>query len=138
MTAYTDFAFYSGTFLGTQISSVNFARLALRASEVVDLLTFNRTAAIVLAATDTATIALIKSAVCAIAEQYQANEANPSGGGIKSESIGSNSVTYLDGAHATLSDNAKLFKAADVYLNSTGLLYFGFNSGEYSGTLDAD
>lgn len=133
MTAYTDFAFYSGTFLGTQISSANFARLALRASEIVDQITFNRTAAIVLAATDTATIALIENAVCAVAEQYQANEANPSGGGIKSESIGANSVVYRDGSYATLSDNAKLLRVANVYLSGTGLLYCGFTDDEYSG-----
>jgi hypothetical protein len=131
MTVYTDYTYYSGTFLGTAIASADFARLALRASEIIDQITFNRTAAIVLAATDTATIDLIKMATCAVAETYQTNEADGSGGGIKSESIGSNSVTYVDGAKATLSDMVRLSRAAVLYLDSTGLMYRGFASGEY-------
>jgi hypothetical protein len=131
MAVYATYSYYTGTFLGTAIASADFARLALRASAVIDQVTFNRAAAIVLAATETATIDLIKMATCAVAEAYQTNEADGSGGGIKSESIGSNSVTYRDGANATLSDNEKLSRAAKLYLASTGLMYPGFNEGEY-------
>lgn len=138
MAAYATFSQYTTDYLGTAIASAAFARLALRASEIIDMLTFDRTAAIVLAATETATIALIVKATCAVAEVYQANEANPSGGGIKSESIGANSVTYMDGAHATLSDNAKLSRAAAVYLSATGLMFRGFNFDEYGGGIYAD
>ena len=136
MAAYATFTQYTTDYLGSIIASANFARLALRASEVIDVLTYGRAAPIVLAATETETIALLVKATCSVAEQYQTNEANGNGGGIKSESIGSNSVTYLDGAHATLSDNAKLFRAANVYLSGTGLLYFGFNQGEYAGSIE--
>jgi|ERR1035437_169449 hypothetical protein len=131
-TTYVTYSYYTTTFLGTVIASADFARLALRASVVIDQLTFNRAAAIVLAATDTDIIDSIKMATCAVAEAYQANEADGSGGGIKSESIGSNSVTYQDGANATLSDIAKLSRAAKVYLGLTGLMYPGFNEGEFN------
>jgi len=67
MTAYTDSTYYTGTYLGNVIASADFPRLALRASAVIDQVTFGRASAIVTAATDTATIALIKMATCAVA-----------------------------------------------------------------------
>jgi hypothetical protein len=131
MAAYTDYTYYSGTFLGAAISSTNFPRLALRASEVIDKVTFNRAAAVILANTDTATITAIKNAVCAVAEQYQENEANGNeGGGISSESVGSMSVTYVKGSKKTMTDDQKLERAAKNYLASTGLMFKGFEDGE--------
>lgn len=137
MAAYATFTQYTNDYLGAAIASANFARLALRASEALDSLTYDRVAAIVLAGTETATITKIVKATCAIAEEIQIIESE-GGGGIKSESIGANSVTYVDGAKATLSDTAKLSMFAAAYLGSTGLLFRGFNSGEYSGMIDAD
>lgn len=131
MAAYVDFTYYTSTFLGTAIASADFSRLALRASAVIDQITFNRTAAIILAATETVTIDLIATATCAVAEEILSIEASGNVDGIQSESIGSNSVTYTKSAFAQLTSNEKLSRAAKLYLSSTGLMYPGFNEGEY-------
>jgi hypothetical protein len=138
MSAYATYTQYTIDYLGTLIASADFAALALRASAYIDKLTFNRVAAIVLAGTDTANIALIMMATCAVAEELQTINASGSNSGIKSESIGANSVTYMDGAFATLSTTAKLSRVAALYLGDTGLMYRGFASGEYGGIPDAD
>ena len=138
MAAYVTYTYYTTTFLGTAIASADFARLALRASAIIDQLTFGRAAAIVAAATDTATIALIKNATCAVAEEYQTVETNGGSDGIQSESIGSNSVTYADNSSARKTNSQKYANAAALYLGSTGLMFRGFADGELGGTLDAD
>lgn len=137
MAAYVDFAFYETTYLGTAIASADFPRLALRASEVIDQITFNRAAAIIAESIETATITLIKNATCAVAEQYQANEAG-AGGGIQSETVGRYSVTYAKGANVLLSDHEKLVNAAKKYLGSTGLMFPGFLDGEYADECGCD
>jgi hypothetical protein len=133
---------YTGTYLGNLISSADFPRLALRASAVIDRVTFNRAAAIVTAGTELATIDLIQMATCEVAEQQLTNEtlaANNNGNvGIKSESVGSHSVTYIENADATLSDNDKLKRSAALYLGQTGLMFPGFYTGEYGMTIDAE
>jgi hypothetical protein len=133
MAAYADYTYYSGTYLGAAIASADFARLALRASSQIDAMTFDRAAVIVAAATDTATIDKIKMAMCAVAEELQAIEADGNADGIASESIGSNSVTYADNATRRMTADERLSKAARVYLATTGLMFLGFKSGEYSG-----
>jgi hypothetical protein len=133
MASYVDYTYYSTTYLGTAIASPDFARLALRASAQIDALTFDRTAPVVTAATDTATIDKIKMACCAVAEELQVQDAaGDSAGGIQSESIGSNSVSYAVGALATLTHDQKLQRVARLYLGNTGLMFRGFASGEYS------
>jgi hypothetical protein len=125
-TAYATYSYYSATYLGTAITEANFARLALRASAWIDRLTFQR------AATETvvATVDLIKMATCAVAEEIQTVEADGSADGIQSEAIGQNSVTYATSSTKQLT--------AALYLGSTGLMFPGFASGEYSGDPDAD
>jgi len=132
MAAYADYLFYTSTYLGNAIAESDFPRLAQRASEVIDQITFNRAAAVIVAVTDTTTISSIKKATCAVAEQYQTNEAG-AGGGIQSETVGRYSVTYVKGAQALLSDQEKLVNAAKRYLGSTGLMFPGFLEGEYAG-----
>jgi hypothetical protein len=132
MTAYADYTYYSGTYLGTAIASANFPRLALRASEVIDEITFGR------AATDTDNETAIKNATCAVAEEIQRVEAGGNTDGIASESIGSNSVTYTANAYAQLSRLAKLSSAAKTYLGNTGLMFKGFADGEYGVLTDAN
>jgi hypothetical protein len=134
-TAYATYSFYTTTYLGTAIASADFAALALRASAIIDQVTFNRAAAIVTAGTDTATIALIGMATCAVAEEYQKFE-QTGGDSIQSESVGSHSVTYTANAYAQMPIIKKLAKAAELYLGSTGLMFMGFASGEYGGDLD--
>ena len=135
--SYATYTQYTTVFLGTQIASADFARLAFRASAIIDQITYNRAAAIVAAATDTATIALIMMATCAVAEAYQTFEQS-GGDSIQSESVGSHSVTYTANAYAQLTITQKLAQAAALYLGSTGLMYRGFASGEYGGVLDEE
>jgi hypothetical protein len=138
MTAYADQTYYANTYLGTVIASADFARLALRASAIIDQLSFDRAAAIVAAATDTATIAKIKNAVCAVAEEIQAVDAAGGMDGIQSESIGSNSVTYAANASARRTTKQRYSEAAALYLGNTGLMFRGFADDELGGDPDAD
>ncbi|MBV5322614.1 MAG: hypothetical protein JZU60_02115 [Ilumatobacteraceae bacterium] len=138
MASYADFTYYTATYLGTAIVSADFARLALRASATIDNLTFDRAAPIVTAATDTATINKIKMATCALAEESQKEDLVDGVDGIQSESIGSNSVSYAENSGKRLTNEMKQSKAAKLYLSSTGLMFRGFASGEYSGDIDAD
>ena len=130
MTAYADYAYYSGTYLGAAIASADFTRLALRASTVIDQITFGRAAPIVTAATDTTTIDAIQMATCAVAEEIQRAEA--SGGAVQSERVGNYSVTYA----GQKSEKSQYANAAKQYLWATDLLYAGFADGEYSGDDD--
>ncbi len=138
MATYADYTYYTTTYLGSAIASGDYARLALRASAWIDRLTFQRTAAIVTAGTDTATIALIKNATCAVAEEIQNTEANGGTDAIRSESIGQNSVSYADTSSKMNTAGETYMQTAALYLGSTGLMFPGFAAGEYSGELDAD
>lgn len=138
MAAYADWTYYSVTFLGAAIAQADAARLLLRASEQIDKVTYGRAAAVILAATDTATIDLIKKAVCAVAEQYQANELAGDGDAISQESVGSLSVTYAPGSTQQKTRLRKIQEAALTYLADTGLMFAGFAAGEYGGEAGSD
>ncbi len=129
--AYADFTYYEDTFLGTTIAEADFPRLALRASAVIDQITFGR------AATDTENTNAIKNAMCAVAEEIQTQESAGSVDGIMSESQGRYSVAYSANSSKTKSSQSKLEAAASVWLANTFLLFGGFNSGEY-GSLTND
>ena len=124
--SYADYTFYSTTYLGTAIASADFARLALRASQVIDNSTFNRAAAIVTADEDDETIALIQMATCAVAEEIQTQESSGSIDGVTSERVGSYAVTFGANSRAMLSNEEKQERAARFYLAQTGLMYRGF------------
>ena len=131
--AYADFEFYSTTYGGTAIAQSAFTRLINQASAVIDNLTFDRVAEVIEEDYDDETIEKIQLATCAVAEQIQTNEA---GGNLQSERVGSYSVTYAETQTAKLSDDAKCVRAARIYLLNTGLMYRGFNSGEYGGSIE--
>jgi len=122
--AYADYAFYVETYRGGSIAESDFARLAQRASEVIDQVTFARAAPVVTAATDTATIGKIQMATCAVAEEIQAGEA--AGGAIQSERVGNYSVTYA----AQKSNEARQADAARRYLWNTEIMFRGLNADE--------
>lgn len=130
--AYTDYTFYSTQFLGTAIAENSFPQLALRASAVIDQITFGRAVSQTVAADVTA----IKNAMCAVAEELQRQDASNGADGIQSESQGQYSVSYLANSNRSRSNMAKLQNAASVWLANTYLMFAGFNSGEYGGTLD--
>lgn len=130
MAAYSDYAYYSGTYLGTAIDSSIFPRLALRASAVIDQLTFNRAAEYITDDTDADTIDLIKMATCAVAEELYQEELNGGQDGITSERVGNYSVTYSANAQSMMTSGQKRLNAASLYLGNTGLMYMGFLSEE--------
>lgn len=130
--AYADFTFYSTQYLGTAIAESTFPQLALRASAVVDQITFGRAVSQTVAADVTA----IKNAMCAVAEELQRQDASNGADGIASESQGQYSVSYIVGSNRSKSNTEKLQSAASVWLANTYLMFAGFNTDEYGGTLD--
>jgi len=124
MAVYADYSYYGNTYLGTAIASSDFPRLALRASEQIDRLTYQR------AASDTTNTEAIKMATCAVADVYQAVEEGGGSGGIKSERIGDNSVSYGDNSEASKTPLEQYENAASIYLGSTGLMFAGLLDGE--------
>ena len=130
-TGYASYTYYTGIYLGNTISSVDFARISLRASEIIDQLTYNRAAAYITADTPAATVTAIKMATCAVADEYYLQELDGNGGGIQSERLGNHSITYNSASNKVLSSNKKFANIASRYLASTGLMYAGFYSDEY-------
>ena len=135
--AYTDFAFYQGDFFGTVITDgIVFRRMAERASEYLDMATFDRLTEEI----PEKYAVKVKKCCCAAAEAihlYQpekdtdadADSVRPK----TQESIGSYSVSYgsvsntlsalLDGDSAGLEDY--LQSICMKYLGTSGLLYRG-------------
>lgn len=133
---YADFAYYSGTYMGT-VSEENFPRLAVRASSFLDYYTLNK-------AKDNADLDAVKMCCCALVDKYAIIEAAQalamknlanaaaSGAEVKSETVGSYSRTLATGGESALSalsvtDDAKklLAETCMEYLAHTGLLYRG-------------
>jgi hypothetical protein len=130
-TAYVDYDYYTDTYLGTDIAEDDFDQLALRASAVIDQITFNRAGPVVTAGTDTDTIDLIQMAACAVAEELQTQSSESANGVIQSESVGRHSVTYAQGS--VQSKRMRQSEAAQLYLGSTGLMFRGFTADEWGG-----
>jgi hypothetical protein len=130
-TQYATYEYYVGTYFGTAIPLSEFNALALRASAALDRLTFDRAATVITDGTDATTVAAIQMAVCAMADELKVMSVEGYSG-VKSESVGSHSVSYSEGAPATKSMMGRLATAASLYLGGTELLYRGFASGEYS------
>lgn len=122
MAAYVDFTYYTNTYLGTAIPSASFPALALRASAVINQLTFQQA----VEQTDADIIDLIKMATCAVAEQMKSVTDSGDTGGIKSETVDKHSVTYADNSISMQSVDQKYSNAAALYLVSTNLMYRGF------------
>lgn len=116
--AYTDFEFYATTYHGNVVLEADFPRIADRASDFLDVITFDRLADSL--PSDERAATKVQKAVCAVAEKLyelelaekQANAAALAGassgtsggatsGVIASRSAGSESISY-----ASLSDTA--------------------------------
>ncbi len=130
---YADYNFYKTEYLGNSIKEEDFDRLALRASQFLDYYTMGK-------AKNAVGLENLKMACCAIADKYQvienaqkaAEENFADGGSLKSESVGSYSVSYQTAsekatAAATSAESAEksLAATARLYLVGTGLLYRG-------------
>lgn len=132
MAAYIDWTYYTVTYGGSAIAQAEFTAMAINASAFIDLLTMNRAAAYIALLDPTPEEAdivdKIKMAVCIVADQLHTYFAN--GGIISSESVGSHSISYADRENKTLVKT--LSAAVCPFLANTGLMYRGFNAGEYT------
>lgn len=126
---YADYTFYTSSFRGSAIGEADFPRLALRASQFLDYYTMGK-------AKNFPELENLKMACCAIAEKYQvvekaeqsATASLSDGGSLKSESVGSYSVSYqTSGEKISAAEAARNGIAAvtRMYLGGTGLLYRG-------------
>lgn len=141
---YADYEFYTDEFFGVAISYDDFPRLSSRASDFLDYYTRGKAAKV--PESDTVTLLALAKACCAVAEQMQIDDRNKeiaamvsasalaSGTGeIKSETVGSHSVSYAtsadygrgSAANALRDARAAYADIASVYLVNTGLLYRG-------------
>lgn len=127
MNAFTDYTYYTGTYLGTTIPQAAYPGAALQASYVLDALTFGRASETITAGTDTDLITKIKMAACAIAEEeYKTGLQSNGTGVVKAEKLGNYSIDYQLNQDATHSAAARATTKAKAYLGDTGLLYRGF------------
>lgn len=145
---YADYAFYTESFYGSAIAEADFPRLASRASDFLDYYTLGKATRV--PEGDTATLTALGKACCAVAEAMQEDDRNKalaakaltealtaSGGEIKSESVGSHSVSYTTAADYSKTGAAQsqrdmraaYAEIASVYLAQTGLLYRGGGCG---------
>lgn len=123
---YADYSFYENDYFGDVIPEDEFDRFSTRASAFLDYYTRGK-------AKFNADLWSVKMACCAIAEQYKQSDdmrisKGQSGSGVKSESVGSYSVTYqsatekINAAEMVTNMSAAI---AQKYLADTGLLYRG-------------
>lgn len=117
---YADYAFYVEIFGGELIQSLDWPAVSRRADAYLDRLTYNRLR------NDDAVTNAVRMAACAVAEviqrQNQAQGANPAG--VKSESVGGQSVTYEDAVALQAQYDAALLDAADLWLPRTDPLRY--------------
>ena len=106
-----DYEYYSKQYGGTKIAEADFLRLSNRAAAYVCYLTFDRALS--------CNLDCVKDAVCAVAEEYAAEEAR---GGIQSENNDGYSVTYEGGAKSA---EEKRYAIVRENLAHTGLMYRG-------------
>lgn len=109
---YADYEFYTEQFGGSVIPQGAFNRHSLRAGRFLDQVTFGRIKQVTLA---------IQLATCEIAEAHY-NAQEHEGKEIASESVGSQSITYVATGKQF---EAKCYDLAKLYLGGTNLLYRG-------------
>lgn len=130
-TQYADYTYYTVTYSGTAITDESsFNRLALVASHYVDNFTVGRAED----EEDADNVNLIKMAVCALSDEIFKLESGEEVG-IKSERIGDHSVTYAEDSVKSKTQSQVLEKTAKIYLGLTGLMFKGFQDGEYGSGL---
>lgn len=139
--AYCDYDFYTTVYMGSVISEADFARLAEKASDKLDMFTFDRLVNGLPA--DERTALKVKKAVCALAERIsdietadmasrykQGEDGLLKGRTISSISAGGESISFGNATQNVVTNNVKereqlLFETAREYLANTGLLYQG-------------
>lgn len=129
---YADFAYYTGTYLGTVLSEQEFPACARKASILIDDLTFGRTGKLSASLIPDA----VRDAACSAAEIYAdylakkkaALKATKSGT-VKSESNDGFSVSYADynAEQARISAESEMSEEITIYLANTGLMFRGWS-----------
>jgi len=129
---YADFAYYTGTYLGTALSEQEFPACARKASILIDDLTFGRTGKLSASQIPDA----VRDAACSAAEIYAdylakknaALKATKSGT-VKSESNDGFSVSYADynAEQARISAESEMSEEITIYLANTGLMFRGWS-----------
>lgn len=112
---YADYAFYLNDFKGTA-GEETFSRLSVIATAHIDRITSNR--ARTASGTD---LDAVKLAFCAVIDELDKQE---QGGIIASESNDGISRSYVTGT-TVKSSTQRIYAAAELFLNSTNLLYLG-------------
>ncbi len=133
MDPYADYDFYTDDYHGTAISEAAYPALALLATAFINRITFSRAAD----ETDEDTVELIQMAQCAVADELKSISDAGGADAITSETVGRHSVSYAANASAARTNDQKKEDAAALFLAPTGLMFKGFNSGEY-GVVPAD
>lgn len=139
--AFCDYEFYKNEYLGNLITEAEFPRLAMRASERLNYITYGRLHIVgehikfvegcIDTFVDEWTEEKIKKCTCAIAEKINdvdmANQAMRQAGGVgvKSVSSGSESISFSD-VVSPKDLNNEIYAIGKEYLTSTGLLYAGW------------
>lgn len=130
--SYANYAYYKHTYYGNVIPKADFPRLAKRASERIDCITFERAAEYF--ETDPAPI---QNATCAIAEVLQQAErgnlllrSEADGLPAKTEIVGKHHITYMDAPNTASQEGQRAMDravtaATTTHLLPTGLLYRG-------------
>lgn len=125
--AYTDYEDYKHIYFGNAIPEADFGRVAERASEYIDFVTFNRLK------TDAASRELdeVVKCNCALAELIYTYEKTSENGDVQKvgEKVGEYSVTYAaatDRSGHVLNLDEKKHILAKQYLGHTDLMYRGW------------
>ena len=114
--AYATYEYYASGYRGNAIPETDFERLAERATEYIDYVTFGRSQAYEDAKD------LLKKACCAVADAYFLID---HGGGVVSETVGKISRNYAAGVSTAPTEEQRLYTAVSRYLLYEGLLYLG-------------
>ena len=119
---YADFDYYVDKYGGTIFDDEeSFNPCAVRASLYIDDLTMNKAEAY-------ADSDRVKLACCAIAEQVKAIQTSETTtGAMRSQSVGSFSVTYATSQEVSSYAKAQITELARLYLGPLGLMYRGID-----------
>src|SRR5574344_2916989 len=125
--AYADYAFYKDVYLGNVATEEEFPRIAERASEIIDVLTYNRITNELMNSDETLANK-IKKANCALAEQIHYEEtaiSNNSNGNISSIKAGEETITYTQSNSSSYLEQKERYMSAltniSKYLIGTNL-----------------
>lgn len=123
MAAYIDQTYYDGNYKGRAVDAAAFPRLALRASEQVDALTFGNIGDI--ASQPASTQTAVKNATCIIVEGMASLESYSDMGVVSTSESASGAYSYTVDAASVKTAQSDVIARAKVALRSTGLLYAG-------------